>query len=288
MVRNYKCIAHHKQYHLAQQEKKKALARTLLEDESNSSLGSQGHSKKLRTSEASLETSFPNTQQDSSGTSLVEHLEGTTELGREGCRLSQASFVKLFCDRKNSGYFFHDSKGTGTSYLLSMSQHHTFDMGTRLDPLEVSLHTSAAALCDSLPRGCLELIAKLIDSTVLLTEKRQATLFANKCAIKHKGSTVHGNTYKALPMAIPRCVYDLRRYYVTGKDAVLQNLPSPKVFNLGEHSYIKLVDCVKDLLAHGTAIDNLWKHGSDDKEEADQQPPPPTFENRAGLVNWGN
>lgn len=52
-------------------------------------------------------------------------------------------------------------------------------------------------------------------------------------------------------ITIPSTTNDLRKYYMEGKHSVLQNLPCPPISGgIKGHSYVSLVDCIRDFLGH--------------------------------------
>ncbi|KAL7577459.1 hypothetical protein ACA910_004742 [Epithemia clementina (nom. ined.)] len=59
-------------------------------------------------------------------------------------------------------------------------------------------------------------------------------------------------------MRVPQSSNDMRKMFTKGKNAFLENLPRPPVVTENNHAYVRLGDCIADLLAHGTQVSSLF------------------------------
>ncbi|KAL7558457.1 hypothetical protein ACA910_015359 [Epithemia clementina (nom. ined.)] len=50
----------------------------------------------------------------------------------------------------------------------------------------------------------------------------------------------------------------MRKMFTKGKNAFLENLPRPPVVTENNHAYVRLGDCIADLLAHSTQVSSLF------------------------------
>ncbi|KAL7557457.1 hypothetical protein ACA910_019243 [Epithemia clementina (nom. ined.)] len=57
----------------------------------------------------------------------------------------------------------------------------------------------------------------------------------------------------------------MSKIFTKGKNAFLENLPRPPVVTENNHAYVRLGDCIADLLAHGTQVSSLFNR-KDNKE----------------------
>ena len=147
-----------------------------------------------------------------------------------------------FSRTENTNFFDHDSLGPdlGRKYLVARSQTHLGSPPCAAwDAHDVELEYSLAQLSMTASRTQRELLAKILDLTVRQTEKNVTR-------------TEVGLLY--IPK-VPRTPAALRCRIMEGKYALLPNLPHPEIRISQNFAYVSIIDCIRDLLAHGIKTD---------------------------------
>jgi hypothetical protein len=62
---------------------------------------------------------------------------------------------------------------------------------------------------------------------------------------------------KFIGLEIPSSVHQFRQLYYDSKFSIESNLPKPTILRAGEYCFVRITDCIANLLAHGAAVDNL-------------------------------
>ena len=148
-------------------------------------------------------------------------------------------------------FFSAENMGTGLgcAFLVSQSQFQLTNIGSKLQPKEVSLQVEIAELAYNLSTEQRRRLASILTSCeeVLLSQNEKIP-----------------NTH-TWPTSIPRSLQDIRSFYLEGKWAIIPNLPRPTVKTIGEHAYVSLADCLVDLLGHGISVELIENCSSSEK-----------------------
>jgi len=167
--------------------------------------------------------------------------------------------VDSFSSQKSRKYFEMEYKGLGPAYLVSRSQ---FELKSISDgyirDMEVELQLLIATLlCDISVGNKRKLVSMLKLYERVLILRQQAVRARENGEIT---SLRHWETQVPVDMA------GIRRIYLEGAHALIPNLPRPRVRVLQNHSYVSLIDCIEDLLAHGVELDMI----TDDTTRSDR------------------
>ncbi|KAL7573032.1 hypothetical protein ACA910_007523 [Epithemia clementina (nom. ined.)] len=144
----------------------------------------------------------------------------------------------------------------GAAYLVSRSQFKVESQANNLDESDVKMHTRIALLVDTLSRGQQYLLAKCLGDVEDHVIRKE---------IKRSRQSYQDVLTCPMEMRVPRSSNDMSKMFTKGKNAFLENLPHPPVVTENNHAYVRLGDCIADLLAHGTQVSFLFNR-KDNKE----------------------
>ncbi|KAL7556821.1 hypothetical protein ACA910_002298 [Epithemia clementina (nom. ined.)] len=137
----------------------------------------------------------------------------------------------------------------GAAYLVSRSQFKVESQADNLDESDVKMHTRIALLVDTLSRGQRDLLAKCLGDVEDHVIRKE---------IKRSRQSYRDVLTRPMEMRVPRSSNDMRKMFTKGENAFLENLPRPPVVTENNHAYVRLGDCIADLLAHGTQVSSLF------------------------------
>ncbi|KAL7566086.1 hypothetical protein ACA910_009872 [Epithemia clementina (nom. ined.)] len=180
--------------------------------------------------------------------SLDAGIEGLLE--KKGVtRQMHLNFHVCFADVNNRRFFAYEYRNMGAAYLVSRSQFKVESQADNLDESDVKMHTRIALLVDTLSRGQRDLLAKCLGDVEDHVIRKE---------IKHSRQSYRDVLTRPMEMRVPRSSNDMRKMFTKGKNAFLENLPRPPVVTENNHAYVRLGDCIADLLAHGTHVSSLF------------------------------
>jgi len=131
--------------------------------------------------------------------------------------------------------------GAGAASLVSLASFHDAECGLNLSKEEIELHLNITRLICSLTRGEMDDLGTILG--------RLNTVISSK---------MHGKDVNALwSTKLPMSPKDIRSLYISGKHAIIPNLPRPSVSALPHHAHVSLKECIADLLGHGMDFDNI-------------------------------
>ncbi|KAL7557464.1 hypothetical protein ACA910_019249 [Epithemia clementina (nom. ined.)] len=166
------------------------------------------------------------------------------------------NFHVCFDDVNNQSFFAYEYCNMGAAYLVSRSQFKVESQANNLDESDVKMHTRIALLVDTLSRGQQDLLAKClgdVEDHVISKE------------IKHSRQSYRDVLTRPMEMRVPQSSNDMSKMFTKGEKAFLENLPRPPVVTENNHAYVRLGDCIADLLVHGTQVSSLFNR-KDNKE----------------------
>jgi len=131
--------------------------------------------------------------------------------------------------------------GAGTASLVSIASFKDFSCAGKVSEEEVELHLNVTRLVCSLTRGQVDDLGVIFGqlSSVIKSKMRQK------------------ETVDLWSTKIPTSSRDVRSLYISGKHAIIPNLPRPSVSALKNHAYVSLHECIADLLGHGLDFDSI-------------------------------
>ncbi|KAL7577070.1 hypothetical protein ACA910_006810 [Epithemia clementina (nom. ined.)] len=180
--------------------------------------------------------------------SLDAGIEGLLE--KKGVtRQMHPNFHVCFDDVNNRRFFAYEYRNMGAAYLVSRSQFKVESQADNLDESDVKMHTRIALLVDTLSRGQRDLLAKCLGDVEDHVIRKE---------IKRSRQSYRDVLTRPMEMRVPRSSNDMRKMFTKGKNAFLENLPRPPVVTENNHAYVRLGDCIADLLAHGTQVSSLF------------------------------
>ncbi|KAL7577415.1 hypothetical protein ACA910_004705 [Epithemia clementina (nom. ined.)] len=147
-------------------------------------------------------------------------------------------------EQKKNGHLQEDE-----SMREDPSQFKVESQAHNLDESDVKMHTRIALLVDTLSRGQQDLLAKCLGDVEDHVIRKE---------IKRSRQSYRDVLTRPMEMRVPRSSNDMRKMFTKGKNAFLENLPRPPVVTENNHAYIRLGDCIADLLARGTQVSSLF------------------------------
>ncbi|KAL7555410.1 hypothetical protein ACA910_017420 [Epithemia clementina (nom. ined.)] len=180
--------------------------------------------------------------------SLDAGIEGLLE--KKGVtRQMHPNFHVCFDDVNNRRFFAYEYRNMGAAYLVSRSQFKVESQADNLDESDVKMHTRIALLVDTLSRGQQDLLAKCLGDVEDHVIRKE---------IKRSRQSYRDVLTRPMEMRVPQSSNDMRKMFTKGKNAFLENLPRPPEVTENNHAYVRLGDCIADLLAHGTQVSSLF------------------------------
>ncbi|KAL7575523.1 hypothetical protein ACA910_020105 [Epithemia clementina (nom. ined.)] len=179
--------------------------------------------------------------------SLDAGIEGL--LGKNGVtQQMHPNFHVCFDDVNNQSLFACEYRNMGAAYLVSRSQFKIESQTNNLDESDVKMHTRIALLVDTLSRGQQDLLAKCLGDVQDHVIRKE---------IKHSRQSYRDILTCPMEMRVPQSSNDMCKTITKGENAFLENLPGPPMVTENNHAYVRLGDCIGDLLAHGTQVSFL-------------------------------
>lgn len=130
---------------------------------------------------------------------------------------------------------------------LPMPSHHT-RLQMEIAQLSFLLTKNQNAMLASVLGQCYEIGCEDGYSQAICDVKTEDSLVYKPGKVV-KGAHVHSTH-------IPKSWNDLRRHHLQGKRSIVKNLPIPKVQeDIKNHSYVSLIDCIRDFLGHNSLSD---------------------------------
>ena len=151
--------------------------------------------------------------------------------------LVKPDFTK-FNGEYNQRYFQEESRGRGAAYLVSMSSFKNFDPMVKIDSREIKLQLDIARLVNTMSRNQKDIFGCILGQ-VMESATRRSQAVSCSPDLRYQFPE------------IPRSGEDIRRLYIDGKFALLNNVPRPVATMLTTHAHVTVFDCLADFLGHG-------------------------------------
>jgi hypothetical protein len=148
-----------------------------------------------------------------------------------------------YFDRKESVHFYEEEaacKGHGYKSIVGKALYPESPTDAALlSDIDIELHIDIAILLDTLPSTHHERLFSVLKQTDINGLKRGL--------VENKEFVCRATSFE-----------QRRAIYLDGRNAILKNLPQPKVETIGNYAYISLREAIRDLLANdGTNLDTF-------------------------------
>ncbi len=156
--------------------------------------------------------------------------------------------LHTFFRSESKNYFEQQERDLGANYLSCLSQFGQCDQLECIDNFEARALMRLARHCirQSHDRNA-ELSELFALHKKMLRRQWQAELEAEKC----------GKQPTMWPLSFPQNPAEMRRFILSGRDAVISNLPHPQVTALKCHGVVSLLDVVAHHLANNLDIEEI-------------------------------
>jgi hypothetical protein len=147
-----------------------------------------------------------------------------------------------YSNNQSARYFSYEQQGLGIQYLNSYSQYHSESQSDSIDLYDSETMLYLSYLVRSLTFNQRCHLTEVFKRVMLMNERR----------------ITNHQYYKNIPTTdVPTNYCDLRKYVLDGKYAIFDNLPHPTIYHESQHSYITLIDIVKDAFGHGLCFPDI-------------------------------
>ncbi len=181
-------------------------------------------------------------------TNVTEDIECSTDgILAATCDTSLCNYVTIeeatfnnFGNYNNKSFFeMEHFNGLGVASLVFNASFHLTEGSRHIAEEEVELHLNITRLLCSLTRGQRDALGNIFGqlSTII------------------RGKYISCDNDVLWRTKLPMSPKDIRSLYISGKQAIIPNLPRPSVASLPNHAYVSLKECIADLLAHGLDFD---------------------------------
>ena len=163
--------------------------------------------------------------------------------------------MNKFCREASSVYFERESEGPGLgrTYLAGLSNMHLRDPPKELHKEDIELQLLLGEMIHTLPRTYRDKMGHIV-KLVRSQTKRNAGVDARQQEAKKANKTLEKHEWT---LDAPDDGMKMRNQFVEGEFALVPNLPHPEVEEVGSHAYVSLIDCVRDMMAHGIELDAI-------------------------------
>jgi hypothetical protein len=204
----------------------------------------EGDQGSLKDAQLSFDDNINSTEFDSDGHCLPTEMfdvDSVVQLTSSKLMCLDPTFDN-FGNYNNKTFFeMEHYHGAGAALLVSIASFHDFSCAGKVSEEEVELHLNVTHLVCSLTRGQVDDLGIIFGqlSSVIKSKMQQK------------------ETDDLWSMKLPTSSRDVRSLYISGKHAIIPNLPRPSVSALRNHAYVSLQECIADLLGHGLEFDSI-------------------------------
>jgi hypothetical protein len=122
--------------------------------------------------------------------------------------------------------------------MVAFSQFGLCNIGKEIDPSDVQYTADLAHFILDLSKSQRHALSHLLSTTVAKTQRDAASS-------------------KMWKTTIPTNPFLMRKHFWEGKQAFLENIPTPTVVSIGDHGYVSLRDCIRLRLSFGFPLEKL-------------------------------